>query len=92
MAERTLHGEERHEEETRPTSEALRDKAVTKEIYLDVESGYFVFVGERGRTHVFTIENQHHTSFRTTKHNRIERQTSGKWEMVSRENLPGKLK
>ncbi len=92
MPERTSHGEERHEDELRPTSEALQDKAETNEIYFDIESGYYVFVGNRGRTHIFTIENLHHTSFRTTKSNRLERQISGKWEIVSREDLPEKLK
>ena len=89
---RTIHGEVRHEDESRPTSEALQDKSNTTEIYLDIESGYYVFIGERGRTHIFTIENLHHTSFRTTKHNRLERQMSGKWEEVTREDLPDKLK
>lgn len=92
MAERTLQGEERHEDEERPTSEALRDKEETIEIYVDIESGYYVFVGGRGRTHIFTAENLHHTSFRTTKSNRFERQMSGKWEIIFREDLPEKLK
>ena len=92
MAERTLHGEKRHEAEDRPTSEALRDKAATTEIYTDLESGYYIFIGSGGRTHIFTVENLHHTSFRTTKRNRFERQRSGKWEIVRRENLPDKLK
>jgi len=89
---RTSHGEERHAEEARPTSEALKDKAESNEIYLDVETGYYVFVGWRGRTHIFTAENLHHTSFRTTKYNRLERQMSGKWEIVLREDLPDTLK
>lgn len=92
MAEKTSHGEQRHEDESRPTSEALRDKAETNEIYFDIESGYYVFVGSRGRTHIFTVENLHHTSFRTTKHNRFERQKSGKWEIILREDLPEILK
>ncbi len=92
MAERTLHGEKRHEDEERPTSEALHDKAETTEIYFDIESGYYVFVGMRGRTHIFTIENLHHTSFRTTKRNRLKRHKSGKWEIVLREDLPDTLK
>jgi len=92
MAERTPHGEERHEDEERPTSEALRDKAETNEIYFDVESEYYVFVGEKGRTHIFTAGGLHHTSFRTTKRNRLERQSSNKWEIVLREDLPEKLK
>ena len=92
MVERTEHGERRHEDEARPTSEALSDKAEAKEIYFDIESGYYIFVGEKGRTHVFTSDGSHHTSFRTTKRNRLERQTSGKWEIISREALPEELK
>jgi hypothetical protein len=92
MVERTEHGEERHEDESRPTSEALKDKSESSEIYLDVETGYYIFVGERGRTHIFTVENQHHTSFRTTQKNRFERQSNGKWERIERSNLPEKLK
>lgn len=89
---RTEHGEERHEEKERPTGEAARDKAESNEIYSDVETNFFVFVGERGRTHIFTSENLHHTSFRTTKQNRIEREDSGKWERISRDELPEKLR
>jgi hypothetical protein len=89
---RTSHGEERYEDESRPTSEAVKDKSESNEIYLDIETVYYVFVGLRGRTHIFTGENLHHTSFRTTKHNRLARQTSGKWENIKRENLPESLK
>jgi hypothetical protein len=92
MVERTEHGEKRHEEKERPTSEADKDKAESSEIYLDIETGYYIFVGGKGRTHVFTSENLHHTSFRTTKQNRLERKNSGKWESVRREDLPEKLK
>lgn len=89
---RTEHGEERHEEKERLTSEAVKDKAESSEIYSDVKTNYYVFVGERGRTHVFTESGLHHTSFRTTKQNRIEREESSKWERISREQLPEKLK
>ncbi len=89
---RTSHGQERNEDESRPTSEAFNDKSESNEIYFDIETGYYVFVGERGRTHIFTIENLHHTSFRTTKYNRLARQMSGKWEIIFRENLPDTLK
>lgn len=90
--ERTPHGEERLEESDRPTSEASHDKEIATEIYLDVESSYYIFVGMRGRTHIFTAEGLHHTSFRTTKRNRSERQESGKWERIERDVLPDKLK
>jgi len=90
--ERTEHGEERHEDIERPTSEAERDKAATSEIYFDIESSLYVFVGDKGRTHIFTASGLHHTSFRTIKKNRIERQETGKWEHIERTDLPENLK
>lgn len=92
MVKRTEHGEERHAEIERPTSEAERDKAAASEIYFDIESEYHIFVGEKGRTHIFTAEGLHHTSFRTTRRNRLERQETGKWEKVDRSDLPEDLK
>jgi hypothetical protein len=76
--ERTSHGKEKHEDKDCPMSEAAKDKANATEIYIDAETDYYVFVGARGRTHIFTSENLHHTSFRTTQKNRIERLISGK--------------
>jgi hypothetical protein len=38
--ERTTHGEERHEDENRPTSEAEKDRETSNEIYFDIESEY----------------------------------------------------
>ena len=92
MVKRTEHGEERHEDKSRPTSEALKDKSESNEIYFDTETGYYIFVGERGRTHIFTVENEHHTSFRTTQRNRFERLLNGKWELIERGKLPRNLK
>jgi hypothetical protein len=92
MVKRTPHGEGRREEEERPTAEAAQDKAAAREIYRDVESGYYVFVGPRGRTHVFTENGDHHTSFRTTRANRERRVDEGKWERVGRDELPDGLK
>jgi len=90
--ERTPHGKKRHEGEESPTSEAAKDKAEATEIYIDAETNYYIFVGAQGRTHIFTAENLHHTSFRTTQKNRFERQISCKWERIERENLPEELK
>lgn len=92
MAERTPHGEERQEDESRPTSEALRDKAATNEIYFDVESEYYVFIGEKvGR--IFLLPKgctiQVFEQLNTTDWNAKHR---GKWEIVIREDLPEKLK
>ncbi|MGA9995498.1 MAG: hypothetical protein WBP93_08795 [Pyrinomonadaceae bacterium] len=85
---RTPHGESSHADAGRPTSEAASDRAIASEIYLDIESGYYVFIGARGRTHVFTAEGLHHTSFRTTLRNRLARKESGKWGRIERDELP----
>ena len=92
MVKRTEHGEERHEDIERPTSEAEQDKAAASEIYFDIESEYYVFVGEKGRTHIFTAKGEHHTSFRTTKRNRLERLETGKWERIEHADLSEDLK
>lgn len=92
MVKRTPHGEGRHEGGERPTAEAARDSAAAHEIYRDAESGHYVFVGPRGRTHVFTADGVHHTSFRTTRANRDRRLHEGRWEHVVREDLPDELK
>ncbi|MDQ3256483.1 MAG: hypothetical protein M3R15_21780 [Acidobacteriota bacterium] len=92
MTDRTPHGEERHADADRPTSEAARDKAATNEVYRDAESDNYVFVGARGRTHVFTARGQHHTSFRTTRTNRDNRVNDGKWERIERADLPDEVK
>lgn len=92
MVNRTPHGEGRHEGGERPTAEAARDKSAAHEIYRDAESGHYVFVGPRGRTHVFTGEGEHHTSFRTTRANRERRLNGGKWERVGRDELPDEVK
>jgi hypothetical protein len=92
MVKRSSHGIARHADAGRPTTEANRDKEAANEIYLDIETGYYVFVGARGRTHVFTSEGVHHTSFRTTRLNRSNRVLTGKWENINRDNLPKGLK
>ena len=89
--ERTGHGRERHEEEGRPTTEASRDRQTAREVYFDMETGLFIFVGPHGRTHVFTADGRHHTSFRTTKANRWLRVKRGKWKPVARGALPEEL-
>jgi len=92
MIKRSSHGEARHGDAGRPTSEAARDRAEASEIYRDVETGYYIFVGERGRTHVFQHDGMHHTSFRTTKANRNRRVSVGKWVPLNRGQLPLGLK
>lgn len=92
MTKRTPHGERRHTGADRPTREAAGDRATTGEIYLDADTGHYVFVGARGRTHVFTDDGRHYTSFRTTQANRAGRVAEGKWERVEREELPDGLR
>ena len=82
MAERTEHGQERHQEDDRPTAEAFQDQVHPCEVYHDVDSGYVIYVGVNGRTHVFTPDGKHHTSFRTTRRNRQQRIQSGRWIRV----------
>jgi hypothetical protein len=79
MAERTEHGQERHQQEDRPTAEAFQDREHPREVYRDVDSGYVIYVGTHGRTHVFTSDGRHHTSFRTTRRNRQQRVHAGRW-------------
>jgi hypothetical protein len=88
MTGRTPHGEERRTDADRPTGEAESDKRKATEIYRDVESGLYIFVGARGRTHIYTAKGLHHTSFRTTRGNRLRRVNAGKWEHVERAQLP----
>src|SRR5918911_828983 len=57
----------------------VNSSTIGAEVHRDVESGYYVFAGPRGRTHVFTEEGEHHTSFRTTRANRGRRVDEGKW-------------
>jgi len=43
MAERTEHGQERHQQDDRPTAEAFADWDNPREVYQDVESGYSAY-------------------------------------------------
>ena len=79
MAERTEYGHERHQEDDRPTAEAFQDQAHPREAYHDVNGGYMIYVGAHGRTHVFTPDGGHHTSFRTTRRNPQQRVKLGRW-------------
>ena len=92
MIKRSSHGTARHRDAGRPTGEAARDRIEATEIYRDVESGYYIFVGSRGRTHVFRENGAHHTSFRTTRANRNRRVSYGKWVRLNRKQLPFLLK
>ena len=79
MSERTEHGQERHRQDDRPTAEAFQDREHPHEVYQDVASGYTIYVGMNGRTHIFTPDGRHHTSFRTTRLNRQQRVQAGRW-------------
>ena len=84
MAERTEHGWERHGWEDRPTSEALRDRENPREVYQDIETGNMVYVGRNGRTHIFTPNGKHHTSFRTDRPERRRNVRRGRWIRIFR--------
>ncbi len=57
---RTAHGWQRHREGTRPTAFAFQDRDNPEEVY-EQEDGRMVYVGKRGRTHIFD-KDSHHTS------------------------------
>ena len=84
MAERTEHGEERHEDDSRPTSEAFQDRGNPLEIYQDLDTGHYIYVGTGGRTHIFLADGRHHTSFRTTRKGRLKRVHQGRWRQLQR--------
>ena len=82
MAERTEHGQERHRQDDRPTAEAFQDREYPCEVYQDVDSGYTIYIGMNGRTHIVTLDGRHHTSFRTTRRNCQQRVQAGRWMRV----------
>ena len=86
MSERTEHGQERHQQDNGPTAEAFQDRDNPREVYQDIASGYSIYVGTNGRTHVFTADGRHHTSFRTTRRNRQQRVLSGRWSRVQQQD------
>jgi hypothetical protein len=79
MAERTEHGWERHEQGDRPTREAFQDRQNPQEVYRDLTNGNMIYVGRNGRTHIFTSEGRHHTSFRTERSERRRNVKRGRW-------------
>jgi hypothetical protein len=83
MAKRTEHGNLRHEQGDRPTREAFHDRQNPQEIYLDLETGNLIYIGANGRTHFFTADGRHHTSFYTTRSGRQRRVRIGQWMRVS---------
>jgi hypothetical protein len=66
---RTSHAEERHRSRERPTRHALGDarRAADAALYRDERSGAIVVLGERGRTHFFTVEGRLVSSVRYGK-------------------------
>jgi hypothetical protein len=66
---RTRHAEQRHASGTRPTRKAVDDaRAVPAEALLvDGRRGTVVVVGDRGRTHFFTVDGQHVSSVRYSR-------------------------
>ncbi len=77
---RTIHGQQRHRDDDRPTAQAFRDKENPVEIYLQ-RDGRMVYIGKSGRTHVFEAE-AHLTSFITTKRVRERKVWNGLWQKL----------
>ena len=75
----TSHGKHRMQDSDRPSAYARQDRLQPKETYIDNETGYSIYVGPNGRTHIFTADDKYHTSFITTRRNRILRTSTGKW-------------
>jgi RHS repeat-associated protein len=85
---RTDHGDQRASQGNRPTGQAWNDaqKAGPGKVYYDTETGYYIVDGDRGRAHVFKIEDgqlKNHTSFDNPAKNTLNRLMSGKWEVLS---------
>jgi hypothetical protein len=49
-----------------------------------LDTGYYVYVGKSGRTHIFLADGRHHTSFRTTRKGRLKRVRQGRWRQLQR--------
>jgi hypothetical protein len=82
MPKRTEHSHRRHAQGDRPTREAFQDRQNPMEVFLDQHSGYIVYIGPNGRTHLFTPEGSHHTSFVTSRRGRLRRVAQGRWRPV----------
>jgi len=78
---RTLHAEERHAAGDRPTRMALADlaRAEREDLLFDVRSEALVVVGERGRTHLFSLGGKLVTSVRYAPAAIEKRRQSGLW-------------
>lgn len=75
----TSHGKQRIQDPDRPSAYARQDRLQPKEMYIDNETSYLIYVGSNGRTHIFTDDDKYHTSFITTRRHRILRASTGKW-------------
>ena len=66
---RTLHAERRHVSGRRPTAKAVSDarEVGLESVKVDARSGVVVVLGDRGRTHFFTLEGQLVSSVRYSR-------------------------
>lgn len=65
---------------TRQTDHAFNDRDHPMEVY-EQGNGRLIFVGKRGRVHVFDGES-HLTSFRMSRRARHEKVKQGKWRRI----------
>ena len=54
----TSHGKQRMQDPDRPSAYAQQDRLNPKEVYIDNETNYLVYVGPSGRTHITKFHKQ----------------------------------
>ena len=86
---RTKHAEERHAQGERPTRMAALDlsRAPNEAVLHDERRNTYVVLGERGRTHVFSLAGKLITSVRYPAQTIAQRRESGVWRASSAEEI-----
>jgi len=86
---RTQHAEERHASGRRPTRKAIDDarEATLESCMIDVRSETLVVLGERGRTHFFTLSGQHVSSVRYSKDAIARKLKREQWRRANSDEL-----
>jgi len=88
-ARRTPHAEQRHSSGQRPTRKAIDDArdADLETTMIDERSGTVVVLGERGRTHFFTLDGQHVSSVRYSKEAITRKVRIDRWRPIQSDEL-----
>jgi hypothetical protein len=93
---RTRHAERRHESGERPTRKAVEDirEARPGAFLVDEKTGAVVVLGDRGRTHFFSVDGRLVSSVRYSRDAIVRKRKSGLWRKASSDeidDLRGKL-